>query len=66
MEELRLIGAVAAFGRVAIREGRHATANLLFALHAALEGKHWTAVTPEEKAGLRRAAGLSAPGQSNG
>jgi DNA transformation protein and related proteins len=56
--ELRRIGAVAAFGRVAVREGHAATANLLYALHAALEGKHWTEVTAAEKAQLRRAAGL--------
>lgn len=59
--ELRRIGVVAAFGRVALREGRAATANLLYALYAALEGKHWTEVTPAEKARLRRAAGLEAP-----
>lgn len=60
--ELRRIGAVAAFGRVAVREGRAATANLLYALHAALEGKHWTEVSPAEKARLRRAAGLEDSG----
>ena len=58
--ELRRIGAVAAFGRVAVREGPAATANLLFALYAALEGKHWTEVTATEKARLRRSAGLPA------
>ena len=57
--ELKRVGAVAAFGRVAVREGRAATANLLYALHAALEDKHWTEVTPAEKARLRRAAGLT-------
>jgi DNA transformation protein len=56
--ELRWVGAVPAFQRVALREGRAATANLLYALHAALAGKHWTEVTAEEKARLRRAAGL--------
>ena len=56
--ELRRAGAVGAFGRVALREGRLATANLLYALHAALTGKHWTEVTAREKAELRRAAGL--------
>jgi hypothetical protein len=56
--ELRRVGVVAAFQRVALREGRAATANLLYALHAALQGKHWTEVTPAEKARLRRAAGL--------
>ena len=34
--ELRRIGPVAAFNRVSIREGRAATANLLYALYAAL------------------------------
>ena len=56
--ELRRVGAVAAFNRVALREGRVATANLLYALHAALEDKHWTEVTQAEKARLRHAAGL--------
>ena len=56
--ELRRVRAVAAFHRVAVREGRAATANLLYALYAALEGKHWTEVTPAEKARLRRQAGL--------
>ena len=56
--ELRRVGAVAAFNRVALREGRAATANLLYALYAALENKHWTEVTQTEKASLRHAAGL--------
>ncbi len=56
--ELRRVGAVEAFGRVALREGRLATANLLYALHAAIAGKHWTEVTAKEKDELRRAAGL--------
>ncbi len=56
--ELRRVGPVAAFNRVAIREGRAATANLLYALYAALEDKHWTRVTQAEKASLRHAAGL--------
>jgi DNA transformation protein len=58
IEELRRIGAVEAFGRVTLREGRAVTANLLYALHAALENKHWTEVAPAEKARLRREAGL--------
>jgi hypothetical protein len=62
--ELRRAGAVAAFGRVAVREGRAATAGLLYALYAALEGKHWTEVTPADKARLRRAAGLGEPSKS--
>ena len=37
---------------------RAATANLLYALYAALEDKHWTEVTQAEKADLRRGAGL--------
>ncbi|MBA2460129.1 MAG: TfoX/Sxy family DNA transformation protein [Gemmatimonadales bacterium] len=59
--DLRRVGAVAAFGRVAVREGRAATANLLYALHAALQGKHWTEVTAAEKARLRRSAGIATP-----
>ena len=39
--ELRRVGPVAAFHRVSVREGRAATANLLYALYAALEDKHF-------------------------
>lgn len=56
--ELRRLGPVAAFNRLALREGRAATANLLYALYAVLEDKHWTEVTRAEKARLRQAAGL--------
>jgi uncharacterized protein YdeI (YjbR/CyaY-like superfamily) len=63
--QLRRVGAVRAFGRVALREGKAATANLLYALHAAIEGKHWTEVTPAEKARLRRAAGLTPAGRGS-
>lgn len=59
VEELRRVGAATAFGMVAVREGRAATVNLLYALHAALEGKHWTEVTAREKLRLRRDAGLA-------
>jgi DNA transformation protein and related proteins len=58
VEELRRVGAVAAFHRVQLREGHAATANLLYALYAAIEGVHWTAVTAARKARLRREAGL--------
>jgi hypothetical protein len=58
IEELRRVGAVTAYGMVTLREGRAATANLLYALHAALEGIHWTEVTAAEKRRLRREAGL--------
>lgn len=58
VSELRRIGPVSAFQRVAIREGPAATANLLYALYAAIENKHWTEITGKEKARLRRAAGL--------
>lgn len=56
--ELRRIGPVAAFQRIALREGPAATANLLYALYAAIENKHWTEISQGEKARLRRAAGL--------
>jgi DNA transformation protein len=59
--ELRRIGPVSAFHRVAIREGPAATANLLYALYAAIENKHWREITATEKARLRRAAGLGEP-----
>jgi DNA transformation protein len=59
--ELRRIGPVSAFHRVAIREGPAATANLLYALYAAIENKHWREITATEKARLRLAAGLDEP-----
>ena len=59
--DLRRVGAVEAFGRVTAREGGRPNRNLLYALYAALEGKHWTAVTAAEKAQLCQAAGVDAP-----
>ena len=58
--ELRRVGAVEAFGRITAREGGRPNRNLLYALYAALEDKHWTAVTADEKARLLQAAGLDA------
>jgi DNA transformation protein len=58
LEALRAMGAVEAYHRIRVREGRAATLNLLYSLHAALEGKRWSEVTPAEKARLKRAAGL--------
>ena len=56
LDDLRALGAVEAYGRIRAREGRAATLNLLFALHATLAGKRWSEVTAEEKERLREAA----------
>jgi DNA transformation protein and related proteins len=55
LDDLRALGAVEAYQRIRVREGRAATLNLLYALHATLEGKRWTEVTAAEKARLKRA-----------
>lgn len=52
-DELRRVGATVAYSRV-VQSGAPATRNLLWALHGAIEGKPWTAVTPEEKRRLER------------
>ena len=56
--DLRAMGAVEAFGRITVREGRAASLNLLYSLHGALTGQRWDEITLEEKARLRREAGL--------
>ena len=60
--DLRAMGAVEAFGRITVREGRAANLNLLYSLHAALTGQRWDELTPEVKARLRRDAGIERPG----
>ncbi len=54
---LRSLGAVAAYRRVKHWNPRLASLNLLYALHAALNGLHWRAVDAETKARLRAEAG---------
>lgn len=57
---LRRLGAVEAFRRVALHRTGDASANLLYALAGALDGRSWLSYTPAERAALRQAAGLSA------
>lgn len=54
-EELRAAGAVEAYMRVKFLFPRQASLNLLWALHAALEGTHWTRIDAETKARLKSA-----------
>jgi DNA transformation protein len=56
-EELRAIGAVAAYRRLKPWNPRLVSLNALYALHAALSGLHWRAVDDETKARLRAEAG---------
>jgi DNA transformation protein len=56
-EELRAIGAVAAYRRLKHWNPRLVSLNALYALHAALNGLHWRLVDDETKARLRAEAG---------
>jgi DNA transformation protein and related proteins len=58
VEELRRVGAAAAYGRVSLREGRAVSLNFLYSLYAALEDIGWDEVPERAKARLRREAGL--------
>lgn len=56
-EALREAGAVLAYKILRYRFGpTRVNALFLFALHAALTDRHWSQITPEEKATLRREA----------
>ena len=58
-DELRRMGAVEAFGRIRLREGRRsATLNLLYALHGALADQPWDEIPEAVKARLRDEAGV--------
>jgi DNA transformation protein and related proteins len=57
-EELQALGAAKAFMRVKFVFGRHATLHLLWALHGALAGEDWRALSPETRERLKREAGL--------
>lgn len=59
-EALRDLGAVLAFKLVEHRHGG-ASINLLYALHGALLDRHWAELSLEERAALRRDAGLPPP-----
>lgn len=54
LDDLRELGEVAAYCLV---KGRHeqASLNLLYALHGALTGQKWNALSPETKAQLQEA-----------
>ena len=56
--ELRRIGAVEAFRRVAFHRGGDVSANLLYALEGALRDVRWDRLPAAERARLRREAGL--------
>jgi DNA transformation protein and related proteins len=56
-DELRDLGAVLAYRLVAHRHGG-ASVNLLYALHGALEDRHWASLTTDERDALRAAADL--------
>jgi len=54
--ELRALGAVAAFRRVAFSRSGDVSLNLLYALEGALRDVRWDHLPPEERRALRRAA----------
>ena len=55
LEDLRRVGSIEAFSRVAAH-GFNASAVLLYALEGALTNTHWHELSPDTKAHLRRAA----------
>lgn len=56
VEDLREIGAVAAYRRLKHWNPRLVSLNALYAMHAALEGVPWQAIDPETKARLKEEA----------
>ena len=56
--DLERVGAAFAFRAVQHRHGGRASANLLYALHGALAGRHWLDLSEAERAQLR--AGIDA------
>jgi DNA transformation protein len=54
--ELRRLGAVEAFRRVAFHRGGDVSANLLYALEGALRGVRWDRLPREEREALKRRA----------
>jgi DNA transformation protein len=57
VDELRTVGAVAAYRRLKHWNPRLVSLNALYALHAAVSGLHWRAVDDATKARLRAEAG---------
>jgi DNA transformation protein and related proteins len=55
LDELRELGAVKAYLRVKALRPKGASLNLLWAMAAGLEDRHWQDITPEEKTSLRLA-----------
>lgn len=58
--ELRALGAVAAFRRVATHRSGDVSLNLLYALEGALRGVRWDRLPAEDRAALRAAAEMPA------
>lgn len=56
--ELRTLGAVETFRRVAFHRGGDVSANLLYALEGALRDVRWDRLPAEERIRLRREAGI--------
>ena len=56
--DLRALGAVEAFRRVAFHRGGDVSANLLYALEGAIRGVRWDRLPAEERVRLRREAGI--------
>ncbi len=55
--DMRAVGAVAAYRRVRHSEPRHTSLNLLYALEGALTVRRWQRLSEPTKARLRREAG---------
>lgn len=53
-QELREIGAVAAYSRLRFMFGKQVSIIALYAMQAALIGCDWRSITSEEKAALRK------------
>ena len=59
--ELRRVGPVEAYGRVALRVGRAANRNLLYALAMGLQGRAYNDASLAEKGRLCHEAGIALP-----
>lgn len=55
---LRALGAAEAFRRLRFESPAPPSLNLLWAMQGAIDGRDWRSLTAEEKARLKRAAGL--------
>jgi DNA transformation protein and related proteins len=54
-EDLKHVGAVAAYGRLRFMFGKQVSIIALYAMQAALIGCDWRSITVEEKTALRKA-----------